>query len=67
MEHELNLGVKMAGAGVRDIFEAISANVERVVGAEADVANKPVVKLMNGFQECRRFLFGTYQQNGAPT
>ncbi len=64
MENELNLGVEMAGADVRDIFDAISANVELVVGAEANVADKPVVQLTNGFQEVRGFLFCTYQQNG---
>ncbi len=63
MENELNLSVEMAGTDVRDIFDAISANLERIVGAEADVADKPVVKVMNGFQEVRGFLFSTYHQN----
>ena len=60
MGHELNLGVEFAGTDVRDILEAISTNLERVVGAKADVADESVVKLMNGVQEVRGFLFGTY-------
>ncbi len=64
MERELNLDVELAGADVRHIFDAISANLERVVGAKANVADEPVVKLMNRVQEIGGFLFGTYQQRG---
>ncbi len=65
MERELDLGVELAGTCVRHILEAIAANLERVVGAKADVANKSVVKLMNGGHEVGGFLFGTYQQGGS--